>query len=177
MKIYVVRHGETDVNLKNQVNGWNDDDINENGINQAKSAREKMQNVDYDLVISSPLTRTRHTTQIVNYKNADVIYDERILELDAKAFTKFPVENLDCDDWWNLKRKKDYGDAETVLHLLDRVYQFLKEIKTKYPDKNIMIVTHGGVCKAVQCYFKGIPQSETLNDYRQGNCEIKEYEL
>lgn len=45
MKIYVIRHGETDVNVQNRINALNDDDLNETGINQAKALREKVKSL------------------------------------------------------------------------------------------------------------------------------------
>ena len=47
MKIYVIRHGETDVNLQNRINSLNDDDINATGIKQANIAREKVKKIDW----------------------------------------------------------------------------------------------------------------------------------
>ena len=40
MKLYVVRHGQTDINLNNQINSINDEDLNETGISQALKLKE-----------------------------------------------------------------------------------------------------------------------------------------
>lgn len=58
MKIYVIRHGQTDWNLEGRMLTLEDIPLNENGITQAKKAKEIVDNLDYDLVISSPLKRT-----------------------------------------------------------------------------------------------------------------------
>ena len=47
----------------------------------------------------------------------------------------------------------------------------------KYKDKNILIVTHGGVARGVYFYFNEIPKDGKLENFGSGNCEIKEYEL
>lgn len=122
MKIYVIRHGETDVNLQNRINSLNDDDINETGIKQAKITREKVKNIDYDFIICSPLTRTKHTAEILNCKNKKIIYDDRLVERGAGVFTKKLIDNINCDDWWNINPKENYYDAETVKHVISRVY-------------------------------------------------------
>ena len=81
IKLYIVRHGETDYNLKEIVQ--NDDAVlNETGIKQASSVREKLNDIDYDLIISSPFTRTRQTADIINIKNRPIIYDDRLVERD-----------------------------------------------------------------------------------------------
>ena len=61
MKLYVIRHGRTKCNDEHKYNGKLDEDINEIGIEQAKKASEEVKNLDIDLIICSPLLRTRHT--------------------------------------------------------------------------------------------------------------------
>ena len=177
MKIYVIRHGQTDVNLENKINALNDDDLNETGIMQAKEVGKKLENIDYDFIISSPLTRTKHTAELLNIKNKDIKFDNRLLERDAGVFTKQLIENIDEDDWWNLNPKQDYKDAETVKNVLDRIYDFLEELKKEYKDKIIILVTHGGTSKVINCYFKGIPENGIIRKYGHDNCEIHEFEL
>lgn len=53
----------------------------------------------------------------------------------------------------------------------------LDELKPKYGEKNILIVTHGGISKAISCYFYGIPEDGNLEGYKHNNCEIKEFTM
>ena len=177
MKIYVIRHGETDVNLENRINSLNEDDLNETGIKQARDVGKKIENIDYDFIISSPLIRTRHTAELLNVKNKKISFDNRLIERDAGVFTKQSLENIDSDDWWNLNPKEDYKDAETVKNVLNRIYEFLDELKKQYKEEKILIVTHGGVSKAISCYFNGIPDDGNLEKYKHNNCEIHEFNL
>lgn len=177
MRLYLVRHGQTDVNLKNLINSLNDDDLNENGINSACELREFFTNIDYDFIICSPLTRTKHTAELLNVSDKKIIYDDRLLERDAGVFTKVPVLCLDSCDWWNINPKNDYKNAESVIDVLNRGYSFLNEIKDKYSDKNIIIVTHGGIIKIFRCYFEGIPEDGNLEIYNSENCSVFNYEL
>lgn len=177
MKIYIIRHGETNINVENRINSLNDEDLNEEGIKQAENLRKNLKNIKYDLIICSPLTRTRHTASLINVNNSNIIIDKRLIERDAGVFTKKLINEVDVNDWYSLEPKKDYKDAETVIHLIDRVYNFLNEIKEKYAGKNIILVTHGGTSKALVSYFNGIPADGNLQIYKQKNCEILEYEL
>ena len=177
MRIYVIRHGETNVNLENKINSLNDDDLNETGIMQAKHVREQLKKTNYDLIICSPLTRTKHTANLLNYKNLDILYDDRLIERNADILTKMPLDKIDSDDWWNINPKDNYYNAESVKHVIERVYEFLDDIKNKYNDKNIILVTHGGVSKAISCYFYGIPEDGNLEKYKHNNCEIHQFEL
>lgn len=177
MKIYVIRHGETNVNLEMRINSINDDDLNETGILQAKEVGKKMVGLDYDFIIASPLTRTQHTAKLLNTKNKEIFCDNRLIERNAGIYTKKPIKDIDSNDWWNLFPKQDYKDAETVKNVLNRVYNFLDEIKKTYKNKNIVLVTHGGTSKAITCYFKGIPKNGDLEAYSHKNCEIHEFDL
>ena len=177
MKIYVIRHGETDVNLENKINSLNEDDLNQTGIMQAQEVGKKLQNIEYDFIISSPLIRTKHTAELLNIKNKKISFDDRLIERDAGVFTKQSLENIDSDDWWNLNPKEDYKDAETVKNVLDRIYEFLDELKKKYQKETILLVTHGGVSKAISCYFYGIPEDGNLEKYKHNNCEMHEFNL
>lgn len=177
MKIYVIRHGETNINLENKINALNDDDLNETGIAQAKEVGKKLEKIDYDFIIASPLSRTRHIAELLNLENKKIIYDNRLVERDAGVFTKQSLKNIESDDWWNLNPKQDYKNAETVKSVIERIYSFLDEIKLKYKNEKIILVTHGGVSKAISCYFNGIPEDGNLEKYKHNNCEIHEFNL
>ena len=58
MKIYIVRHGEVPHNALKQYNN-EDEDLNEKGISQAEALKDKIKDIDYDIIISSPLIRAR----------------------------------------------------------------------------------------------------------------------
>ena len=59
MKVYIVRHGEVPHNALKQYNSV-DEDLNEVGILQANALKEKIKDLNYDIIISSPLVRARH---------------------------------------------------------------------------------------------------------------------
>ena len=53
----------------------------------------------------------------------------------------------------------------------------MKQIENKHQNKNILLVTHGGVARAINCYFNGIPQKKDIGKFMLGNCEVKEYKI
>lgn len=59
MKLYVIRHGNTDSNALNVLNGKLDEDINDKGINQALEAAKIVKHLDIDLIICSPLIESK----------------------------------------------------------------------------------------------------------------------
>lgn len=177
MLIYAIRHGQTDINLEEKINGLNDHDINEEGIRQAVRARDEIEELELDEIICSPLLRTRHTADIVNANDLPISYDERIQERDAGIFTCEDISSLEEDKWWSVDDVEEYIDAETVRNMMGRIYEFLDEIKIKYKDKNILLVTHAGAMKVIHTYFYGIPENRNLKDIKFANCEIVKFEI
>ena len=103
MEVKFVRHGQTDLNYPvRRMQGISDCDLNSNGIKQAENIRDKLANEDFDIIISSPLKRARHTAEIINeQKRIDIIFDNRIIErnygnLEGELFNK-EYCNLDYD--------------------------------------------------------------------------------
>ena len=175
MKIYIVRHGQTNSNLAGAYN-LVEEDLNENGINQAKELAEKIKDLDYEIIISSPLKRTVHTANIINIKNKEIIYDERLVERKHGTLSGMPWTTVDREKHWNYYTNDKYDNEESVCELFKRVYEFLNELKNKQ-YKSALIVAHSGVSKAFYGYFNGIPEDGRFLKLGLKNGEIAEYEL
>lgn len=82
MRLYLVRHGQTDMNKRNMFYGWTDADINETGIQQAEMLRQYFRQVPIDAIYSSDLRRAAHTAEIIAAgKDMKVHYDSAFREL------------------------------------------------------------------------------------------------
>lgn len=174
MKVYIVRHGQVPHNALGQYNTA-DEDLTELGIAQAEQLREKIKNLHFDIVISSPLLRATHTEYILtNYDNS-IIIDERLRERSCGTLSGQPLEVTNREEYWDYNSKIQYGLNENIQDFFKRVYDFLDELKTK-DYKSVLIVAHSGVSKAFSGYFEGINDGKFLNRGLK-NCEIKEYEL
>ena len=179
MKLYVIRHGFTNCNEERKYNGRYDEDINEIGIKQAKEARKKVKKLAIDLIICSPLKRTRHTMELINCNHIPVIYEDRLMERDCGKFTLMPIatDNFYEEEYYNYYSTKQIEGMETLPQVFQRVHSFLDEIKKTYSNKNILLVTHGVVARAIQFYFEEMPSDGKIGKISgQKNCEIKEYE-
>ena len=174
MKVYIVRHGEVPHNALKQYN-TNDEDLTELGIEQAEELRKKIKNMNFDIIICSPLNRAKHTAKIININDTKIIYEERIRERSCGNLSGKPLEVTNREEYWNYNTTIQYGTSEDIRLFFKRVYSFLDELKTKN-YKNVLIVAHSGVSKAFSAYFEGIQDGKFLNRGLK-NCEIKEYEL
>ncbi len=80
MIIYIVRHGQTDYNVEGRYGGRIDVPLNDTGIKQAQELHEKLKDIKFDLVYSSPLQRAIKTAEIIC--DNEIIKDDRIIERD-----------------------------------------------------------------------------------------------
>ena len=176
MKLYVTRHGQTTWNVEWKVSGVTDVELTSLGMAQAQSVAEILKNEKIDVILVSPLKRARHTAEIINSQcNVPIITDERLTEQNYGIYEGTHRKN---EGFLNNKRQfaYKYPDGESMLQLAYRVYGLLDEIKVKYNGKNVLLVTHGGVCRVIKTYFEDMTNEEYFN-YSQDNCALAVYEL
>lgn len=174
MKVYIVRHGEVPHNALKQYNNENED-LNENGIRQANELKEKIKNINYDIIISSPLLRAKHTAQIINVNNKKILINDKLKERDPGDLSGKPLTVTNRDEYWNYNTTIRYGTSENIREFFKRIYNFLEDLK-KEDYESVLIAAHSGVSKAFNGYFEGIKDGMFL-DRGLRNCEIKEYEI
>lgn len=87
------------------------------------------------------------------------------------------VKSIDFNQWYDTNKITVFKDSEGFQSVLQRIERFLEEIKTKYYNQDVLLVTHGDVCKAIYAYLNNINDAKTIRSFEQGNCEIVKYEL
>lgn len=128
MKVYIVRHGEVPHNALKQYNNENED-LNENGIRQANELKEKIKNINYDIIISSPLLRAKHTAQIINVNNKKILINDKLKERDPGDLSGKPLTVTNRDEYWNYNTTIRYGTSENIREFFKRIYNFLEDLK------------------------------------------------
>lgn len=168
--LYIVRHGETDWNKEGRCQGHSNIPLNEQGRNQAREVREKLKNVNFDVVFCSPLDRTIETARIIT--DGKIITDDRIIERNNGI-----LEGKKKVEIKEIQSKPDYKDedynVETPEELQIRANIFLDDILPKYKGKNILIVTHGGITVNLRSYLDG--PTDDIREYVLNNCEVYTY--
>lgn len=180
MELYVVRHGQTDYNLKNIFQGRIDIPLNNVGINQAKETALKFKEIPIDAILVSPLTRAIQTAEYISaVTGVDLEIDNRLIE---RSFGDMEGHPNRPD--WNIQMMLDYNknytneNIEPIQMLFKRIYDLLDDITEKYKDKKVVVVTHGGISQPIECYFNGmpeIPDFEHLELLTLKNCEVRKY--
>ena len=175
--IYVVRHGQTDWNAEGKTQGSIETELNEIGINQAKNVKNELLNTKLDVVLCSPRNRCKTTAEIIRAdRNIPIIEVEDLRE---RGFGEFEgkQKNIDYDwtEFWNWECNKQYEQAENVRSFFERVSNVIEKIKEDYKEKNVLIVTHAGVCSMIYCYFNNIKPNGKLKIPGTKNCELMKY--
>ena len=176
MKLYLARHGQTQYNLEKRICGRADVELTPRGIAQAEELAGLMIDKSVDIIIASPLKRAKKTAEIVGQKTgATVIFDERLAErdygLDDGTYEGTPGFQHTFEQFGY-----QYPEGETLLKVVQRVYNFVDEIKYKYDNKNIMVISHGGVCRVINSYFNSLDNREFFQ-FALENCKVLEYDL
>lgn len=175
MKLLIVRHGQTDWNLKGKAQGRTDTKLNKTGIKQAEEIRDKLLNEVIDVVISSPLKRARKTAEIIaSRRDIPIVCDKDITE---RSFGRYEGQEAKYIDFDAIKRSGEIG-IETDEEFVIRIGRFLENVKKQYKDKTVLIVSHRGTILGMCCYIENLPIcKENTDKYKAENCSILEYEI
>ena len=172
MNVYVVRHGEVNHNLRKVFSNV-DEDLNATGVMQARNLRSDLKNIDYDVVFSSPLKRAKQTADIINVRNKNILFDDRLIERKIGDLSEISFDESKKEEYWNYFANTHFGTSEDIQSFFNRISEFLDELKEK-DYKNVLIVTHSGVSKAFNAYFNGINDGKFSHKGLK-NCEMKNY--
>ncbi|EHI79198.1 phosphoglycerate mutase family protein [Fusobacterium sp. oral taxon 370 str. F0437] len=177
-KLILIRHGQTEMNAQNLYFGKLNPLLNDLGIEQAYMVKEKLSNIVYDCIYSSPLERARETAEICNYLNKEIIYDNRLEEINFGAFEgltfkeiskKFPNEVKEMERNW---KTFNYITGESPKEMFERAVSFLETLDY---TKDNLVISHWGIINCIISYFV----SGTLDSYwkfKVDNCSVVIFE-
>ena len=177
MILYVVRHGETIWNLEHRVQGITDIPLTEEGIKSAEELKELVKSLDIDVVISSPLKRARETAKILVDSKLPINTDDRIKERDWGMNEGTLIDEVDGWDCWDVILNTKVQNIECIQDFMYRVSSFIEEIKERYKDKNVLVVTHSAVIRVIHYMLGNIPEDANLSRINIPNLRIIEYKI
>ena len=177
MKLYVVRHGQTDQNVLGLVQGDTESDLTEKGREEAKALQELVESLDIDVVVSSPLRRALDTAKLITNNKKEIIIDDRLIERDFGLSEGKPVDEELTVKYWNFKLNTDINEVEKVQDLMFRITEFIEDMRNKYDDKKVLVVAHSAILRAIHYAISGIPEDGDLLKIEIPNLRIIEYEI
>ncbi|MBT9135609.1 MAG: Adenosylcobalamin/alpha-ribazole phosphatase [Firmicutes bacterium] len=163
MKLFVVRHGETEANLAKRYLGHSDSPLTEAGITQARHVATRLSTVGITGIYSSDLARTISSASFLSQSICvPIITDNRLRELDfgvfdfmtyTEALNAYPQE---VQRWYADWEHNSPPEGESLSALQQRVHSFLSMLVTKEHEA-VALYTHGGVCDLLLSEASGRP--------------------
>ena len=187
MKIYFVRHGETDWNKERKIQGQVDIPLNEFGRHLARETAKGLRDVPFDVCFTSPLGRARETAEIIlQGRDVPILEDKRILEmnfgvLEGKCCSKEGWDVPDSfqmffDDPVHYQAPEGGEDFQAVR---ERTGDFLNWlfVQEQYRDSTVLVTTHGAAMAGLLNNLKKKPLAEYWGVGVHKNCGVTEVDV
>lgn len=181
MKLFLIRHGQTDWNIEGKIQGSCDIELNAAGIKQAEELSNKVLENKYifSRIYSSPQRRAVKTAEILS-KAANVEYVplEGLEEINfgewegltwPEVREKYPTE---YEEWYKNRRYTKPPKGESYQDMLQRVLTAMHKIIRENCD-NVVIVTHSAVIMCIQCCLTDTPFNK-MTKFKAENTSITE---
>lgn len=175
--LYIVRHGQTELNLKRLFCGRTDCALTAVGEEQARQTGKKLSAIPFDAVISSPMIRARRTAELIlseNENKSEIIIENDLIERDFGELEGTPIVDISY-------YRKDYDAEKYGIETLDavkaRIFPLIERIKSEYQGKTVLIVAHNAVIRIIRL---ALGEGEGLDDlFCLGidNAEVLSYPL
>lgn len=175
---YFARHGQTIWNVENKICGATDIALTELGHQQAVNLGQKIleEGIRIDEILYSPLIRAaetaRHISEITGVPRR---MEPRLIE---QNFGRYESTPRDGEEFRQAKMNFicSYDGGESMLHLCQRIYNLIDDIRLEADHKCYLLVAHNGISRAVQSYFTDMSNEEFAR-FGIRNCEIVKYEF
>ena len=183
MKIYFIRHGETDWNKVRKLQGKSDIPLNASGIHLAEETGKGLKGIQFDAAYTSPLTRAKETARLVlGDRKVTLIEDERLEEMGFGIYEGLccKEDHLEIPDpeflnFFHAPEKYHAPEGgETFAELLRRTGDFLESLKKEEFEakQTILVSTHGAALCAILSHIKGHTLSQFWGKGVQKNCAV-----
>lgn len=166
-KVVLLRHGETEGNVKGVVQGQWDTPLTARGIESTLRKAEKIRGLEFDAVFCSDLSRTVETLKRIQEKIPGLpepVYTRELREIDFGDLTGRPKKDLMPTI---LKHKSapdlPYPNGESGGGFTARVRSFFSTLRGRFPSGRILAITHYGVMETAAKQFEGPPSYENVH--------------
>jgi broad specificity phosphatase PhoE len=152
-ELWLARHGETEWSKARRHTGVTDVPLTNEGLRQAEALGRRLQDIHFDLVLTSPLSRARITAEAAGFEDYETSHD--LVEFDYGSYEGVTSADITRErPGWNLWRDgcPDGETPEQVAHRVDRVLDRILPVSGR-----VLIVGHGHTCRILAARFIGLP--------------------
>lgn len=168
-RIIIVRHAQSEGNLRCEFHGQYNSDITEFGIHQAHCTAKELENISFDKAFSSDIRRAFSTTSIVAKPHGlEVEKKEGLREIFAGKWEKVRFDDLkilypkEYNQWYTDLANFTCPGGESIRHLQERVNSTIQEIVKANPGKTLLIGSHATPIRVMGCIWHRIPLEDIL---------------
>jgi phosphoserine phosphatase len=181
MTLYIIRHGETEMNKQGIVQGSGvDSDLNDTGQKQAHLFFQYYKNIPFDVLITSALKRTHQTVKPFILRGHQWHQTPDLNEIswgihEGQKGSPQQHENYLrlMSDWESGNYHSSIEGGESALQLYNRVSNVLNDIKAKYRGKTVLLCTHGRTLLCLLTILKEQPLSNMNHHKHHNTCLYK----
>jgi len=162
-EIILIRHGETEWNSQQRMQGHSNSDLSSVGQAQIQALGQWMKNVPFDLIYSSDSLRAKQTAEaITQFSGHELKIDLRLREKNLGVFEGLTSEEARERHPEVFRLFKTAGskyvidEGESTQQLQDRALEIVDEIRIKHPEEHVLLVTHGGFIRVVMKHSLGL---------------------
>jgi broad specificity phosphatase PhoE len=166
--LYLVRHGESEANAAHRFAGRTDSPLTELGRQQALAVAETLASIQFDRIVSSPLSRCRDTALVIaRRQQRPVDLEPDLVEIDVGEKTGLPFDEVKGLPEWQDDGFVAWPRGETLEQVLSRAHRVITRIAAQSAGQRVLIVGHGGVTRILMSHFLGLlprlDQSPAMN--------------
>ena len=162
-EIILIRHGETEWNSQQRMQGHSNSDLSSVGQAQIQALGQWMKNVPFDHIYSSDSLRAKQTAEaITQFSGHELKIDLRLREKNLGVFEGLTSEEARERHPEVFRLFKTAGskyvidEGESTQQLQDRALEIVDEIRIKHPEERVLLVTHGGFIRVVMKHSLGL---------------------
>ena len=162
-EIILIRHGETEWNSQQRMQGHSNSDLSSVGQAQIQALGQWMKNVPFDHIYSSDSLRAKQTAEaITQFSGHELKIDLRLREKNLGVFEGLTSEEARERHPEVFRLFKTAGskyvidEGESTQQLQDRALEIVNEIRIKHPEERVLLVTHGGFIRVVMKHSLGL---------------------
>ncbi|RLM20314.1 alpha-ribazole phosphatase [Brenneria alni] len=180
MRLFLVRHGQTEANLSGVFCGATDIGLTDSGVAQSQQVSAWLADVAFSSAISSALWRAKQTAEIVlAARNISAVADATLNEMhfgDWEMRHHSDLQREDVDGWaaWvaDWQQARPTG-GESFPAFSTRVRNFAQELLTRKTSDNHLIVAHQGVLSLLLATMLAMPPAAMWHfHFEQGTYSV-----
>jgi len=186
VKVYVIRHGQSEANRLDLYAGWESVPLSQQGLAQVRCTRDLLREIPFDRVYSSDLRRAQQTAREI-FPYLEPICTPQLREICVGSLSGMPL--ADCmaqygQQYLDCEQQQDFAcfGGETQQQMQSRIGSFLGQLEQETELEHVAVVGHEGTVHQFLCHALGTPvllehlrienASVTVLEYSNGNWKL-----